>query len=166
MIGQDKEQTSSPGLDADLAFAETAVEAVFRSYYDPVRQALLELRGLILRTALDTAGVGPVRETLKWGQPSYLPVRPKTGSTVRIDAVRAPNFDFAMFVHCQTTLIEEFRLLYPDALVFQGKRAVLFSCADPLPAAALRHCVARAFTYHLKPSALRRRPAAQGAAES
>jgi hypothetical protein len=54
----------------------------------------------------------------------------------------------AVYFHCQTNLVETFRELYPE-LSFGGNRSILLNAGDKLPAAALRHCVALALTYHL-----------------
>src|SRR6185436_187895 len=81
-----------------------AVAAVFEIYPPRLREALLALRGLILAVASE-AGVEVV-ETLKWGQPSYLPARPRVGTTVRIDALKGSADGYAMYVHCQTTLMD------------------------------------------------------------
>lgn len=135
-------------------FQDPFVEQVFNSYEAPVREALLELRTLVLETARGlsdkTPKMGPVLETLKWGQPSYLPKKPRIGSTVRIDAITGGDHDFGMYFHCQTTLIAGFREQYPDQFVFSGNRALLFSTDKGWPDDALRHCVAQALTYHLK----------------
>ena len=53
----------------DETFANPAVEAVFDAYPEPARGRLMALRRLILETAAATEGVGPLEETLKWGQP-------------------------------------------------------------------------------------------------
>ena len=127
------------------------VRAVFDSYPEPVRSRLLDLRALIFRTAGETNSVGDLVETLKWGQPSYLTARPKTGSTIRIDAVDRPDADYALFVHCQTSLMATYRELYPDLFTFDGKRALVFSADRPVPEDALKHCIALALTYHLRP---------------
>ena len=124
-----------------------AVEAVFASYPKPVKARLLALRRLILGTAKATKGVGIVEETLKWGQPSYLTPETKSGSTIRIDHVRAEAGQYAVYFHCQTNLVETFRELYPE-LRFSGNRAILLDAKDKLPEAELRHCVALALTYH------------------
>jgi Domain of unknown function (DU1801) len=127
---------------------DSAVEAVFSAYPKPVRTRLLALRRLIFDTARATPGVGPLQETLKWGQPSYLTPETKSGSTIRIDQVKPAADQYAVYFHCQTNLVETFRELYPD-LIFGGNRSILLNANDRLPEAALRHCVALALTYHL-----------------
>jgi len=135
-------------------FQDSSVERIFAAYEEPVRAALLDLRTLVLETAgelsANTPKMGPIVETLKWGQPSYLPKKPKIGSTVRIDAISGGDHDLGMYFHCQTTLVAGFREQYPDQFTFSGNRALLFSNDRRWPDAALRHCVAQALTYHLK----------------
>jgi Domain of unknown function (DU1801) len=109
---------------------------------------LLALRRLILDTAKTTKGVGLVEETLKWGQPSYLTPETKSGSTVRIDQVKAEPGQYAVYFHCQTSLVETFRELYPE-LRYGGNRCIFLDAEDKVPEAELRHCVALALTYHL-----------------
>jgi len=130
------------------ANSTSAVEAVFDAYPRPVKARLLALRRLILDTAKATNGVGLVEETLKWGQPSYLTPKTKSGSTIRIDQVKPVPGQYAVYFHCQTNLVETFRELYPE-LRYEGNRAILLGADDKLPEAALRHCVALALTYHL-----------------
>ena len=126
----------------------SAVEAVFQTYPKPVKARLLALRRLIVDTAKTTKGVGALEETLKWGQPSYLTSETKSGSTIRIDQLKAEAGQYAVYFHCQTNLIETFRELYPE-LRYEGNRAILLAAEDKVPEAALRHCVALALTYHL-----------------
>ena len=133
------------------SFDDPRVKAVFDAYPDGLRADLLRLRELIFDTASETDGVGRLVETLKWGQPAYLPARPRTGSTVRIDVLKDQPDRYAMFFHCQTTLIDTFRELYRDQFVFHGNRALLFSHGDPVPLGALGHCIALSLTYHLNP---------------
>jgi uncharacterized protein DUF1801 len=130
------------------AFADPAVEAVFRAYPDKIRERLLALRRLILDTAAGTDGVGPIEETLKWGQPSYLTAKPKSGSTIRIDHL--PPGRYALYVHCQTNLIATFREIYPTELAYGGNRSILLDAAAKPPEAILRHCIALALTYHAR----------------
>ena len=126
----------------------SAVDAVFDAYPKPIRSKLLALRKLILDTAKTTRGVGAIEEALKWGQPSYLTSESKSGSTIRIDQVKAVPGQYAVYFHCQTNLVDTFRGLYPD-LKYSGNRAILLDAKDKLPEAELRHCVGLALTYHL-----------------
>lgn len=109
--------------------------------------ALNRLRDLIMDVAAETAGESRLVETLKWGQPSYLTEAPKSGATVRIDADASHDGDYALYVPCSTTLVAEWRDMYPH-LVFGGDRSVHFRLADPLPEAEVRHMVGMAMTYH------------------
>jgi len=125
-----------------------AMAAAFSSYPKRVRAKLLALRRLILDTAKTTHGVGPLEEALKWGQVSYLTSESKSGSTIRIDQVKSEPERYALYFHCQTSLVETFRQLYPE-LAYGGNRCILLDASRPLPNDALRHCVALALTYHL-----------------
>ncbi|MCP4383565.1 MAG: DUF1801 domain-containing protein [Hyphomicrobiales bacterium] len=129
-------------------FDDEAVAAVFGSYPARVRGKLLGLRSLIVETAAATPGVGRLMETLKWGQPSYLTPETKSGTTIRIDAIKGQPDRYALYVHCQTKLIETYREIYPDRLAYQGNRAVILETGKPLPVEPLRHCIALALTYH------------------
>jgi hypothetical protein len=131
------------------ATANAAVDAVFGAYPSPVRARLETLRRLIFDTAKTTDGVGALEETLKWGQPSYLTSESKSGSTVRIDQVKAEAGRYAIYFHCQTDLVETFRELYPE-LRYGGNRSILLDAGEKLPEKALRHCIALALTYHAR----------------
>ena len=48
------------------------VAAAFAAFPEHVRARLLEARDLIFATAASMEGVGPLKETLKWGEPAYL----------------------------------------------------------------------------------------------
>ena len=120
------------------------VAAVFEGCSEPARTSLLELRALILKTAVNT-GVGPLEETLKWGQVSYLTSKSRSGTTIRIDQ-DSQSGAVALYVHCQTDLVSRYRTLYPEAFRYQGDRAVLLN--DTVDQAALEHVIALALTYH------------------
>ena len=98
------------------------MDAVFSAYPNPVKAKLLALRRLIFDTAKTTSGVGALEEALKWGQPSYLTTESKSGSTIRIDQVKAEAGGYAVYFHCQTDLVETFRELYPE-LRYGGNRS-------------------------------------------
>jgi hypothetical protein len=126
-----------------------AVSAVFSSYPKPVKAKLLALRRLIFDTAAATEGVGKLRETLKWGQPSYLTPESKSGSTIRIDRIKSSASQYAVYFHCQTDLVETFRELYPKEFTYGSNRSIILDADKKIAEPALRHCVALALTYHL-----------------
>lgn len=125
------------------------VAALFRAYPSGVARKLMDLRRLIFDVAARTAGVGELEETLKWGQPSYVAARSGSGSTIRIDRVRARPGRHAMYFHCGTTLVDTFRHLYPSTFRYEGNRAILFDENEKVPVEALRQCISLALTYHL-----------------
>lgn len=126
-------------------FSDPKVKAVFAAYPQALRVRLLGLRELVFAAA-EEAGVGPVDESLKWGQPAYRPKAPNTGTTVRIDATKAGGY--ALYIHCQTTLATEFRDLYPGLFRYEGDRALVFEACEAPPKAEMKHCVALALSYH------------------
>lgn len=132
----------------DHAFDDPKVAAVFAAYPEPAARALRALRSLIFETAMGLEAVGEIEEGLRWGQPSYLTPQTKSGSTIRIDRIKGPDDRCALYVHCQTRLVDTFKQHYPDTLTYDGNRAVLFDAEAPLPEAELRHCIALALTYH------------------
>lgn len=134
-----------PALDALWRDMPAEVRAVFDAMPAVPRKTLLAVRDIVLATAADTEGVGPIVETLKWGDPSYLPRRPRVGTTLRLGITgdRRP----AIFVHCQTRLIDAFRARYADRFDFEGNRALVIRDGPPADA-ELTHCVAMALTYH------------------
>ena len=134
-------------------FQDPDVQSVFDAYGDDVRPHLLALRELIFATATRTERCGDVVECLKWGQPAYLTQNPKSGTTIRIDAAKSDPADYAIYFHCQKRMISTLRNLYEDRLVFDGNRAIRLTAADPPPDDVIRHSIAMALTYHLKPAA-------------
>ena len=134
---------------------ETQTDEIYDRYVPPVRDRLLRLRRLILETARRNSEVGDVQETLKWGQPSFLTGKPKTGTTIRIDRDGSGASDVALFVNCQTSLVSEWRVLYPH-LRYGGNRSVNFRADEPLPEAESCQMVSMALRYHLDKA--RRKP--------
>jgi len=124
------------------------IPAFFDNYPADIKEKLLQLRQLIFNTAVTLEVTGGLEETLKWNQPSYL-TQSKSGTTIRIDQDKSVKGQFALYVHCQTSLIETFRVLFPDTFTFSGNRALLFNVSDSLPEKELRHCIEMALTYHI-----------------
>lgn len=104
------------------------------------------IRALIERTAAETEGVGPLIESVKWGEPSFTPQKPRVGSSVRIQ--QRANGDVALMFICHTNLVEEFRTHYGNRLVFEGNRAIVLPDGRITDEEAVSHCLAMAFTYH------------------
>ena len=121
------------------------VARIFDSYPEPIRTKLLDLRRLILETASETEGVGPIEEALKWGEPSYLT---KTGSTIRMDWKESSPEHYAMYFHCKTKLVDTFKELYIDKFRFEGNRAIVFNEEDEIATNELKHCISLSLTYH------------------
>ncbi len=126
------------------------VAPAYDKYPAVIREKLLNLREMILDTAASIPTVGPIEEALKWGQPSFLTAKSKSGTTIRIDQVRENQGQYALYVHCQTNLLDQFRELYPTEFTYSGNRAILFNEKDNLATHALQHCISLALTYHLK----------------
>ena len=129
-------------------FQDNAVKDVFDGWSAPLKNTGLAVRELIFQTALKLPQTGELEEALKWGQPSYLTPKTKSGSTVRIGLVKNSEM-LGLFFHCQTNLVETFRGFYSDELVFEGNRAIHIDPADELKLAPLGHCIGMALTYHL-----------------
>lgn len=138
---------------------DLAVRAVFDGFAPSLRPALLQLRGRILAAAAQTSTVGELTETLKWGEPAYLPRMPRVGTTVRINALKGSTSQYAAYFHCQTTLIDGFRDRYGDLFTYDGNRGLIFSINEPLPESAFEHCVAMALTYHTVRRRVEKQPA-------
>lgn len=117
---------------------------------EALTEKLLRLRSLILDIASADPDIGPLEETLKWGQAAFLTSDSGSGTTVRIHPHKQSTETYAFYVHCQTDLIERYQQLYSETLTFDGKRAVVFNVNDELPVDAVRHCIAMALTYHLR----------------
>lgn len=124
------------------------VQTVFDSYSETIQDKLYQLRQIILDTAAELESIGTIEETLKWGQISYLTHKPKSGTTIRIDQYGIDSEQVAIFVHCQTTLIDAVRQMYPDTFAYEGTRAIIFDDLDDERTEALKHCIELALTYH------------------
>lgn len=123
------------------------VAAVFAGLPEATRSQLLAIRALIYAVAGNTEGVGPITETLKWGEPAYLTEATRSGSTIRLSWNKDASDDCAVLFHCRTTLVETFRQRFPEDFRYQKNRAILLSSAAPLPV-ALTECLELALTYH------------------
>lgn len=121
-----------------------AVQERFDEYPEEARLRLEVLRSYIYELA-DVLALGQVEESLKWGEPSY---RVKSGSPIRMDWKATSPQHYCLFFHCQTKLVDTFRALHGDELVFEGNRAIVLDVPQPIPEFAIKHCLELALTYH------------------
>ena len=132
-----------------MKIADPNVAAAFNVFPPVIRKKLMRLRMLIFDVAYEAEGVGELEETLKWGYPSYLTKKSKSGSTIRIGREKKTEGDYAIYFKCQTSLVATFEELYKNKFKYEGNRAILFSVNDKIPVRELRHCIEMALTYHL-----------------
>lgn len=117
------------------------VQAAYEQVPEADRAILTMARARIFECA-KAADVGPLTETLKWGQPAYLTGQTKAGSTIRLGLHQAAP---AAFFTCSSSLVDSFRADFPDALTYHGNRAI--TLRTPFPP-ELDLCFDRALTYH------------------
>lgn len=117
------------------------IQEFYPQYSQTIINKLTELQQLIWQVAEEQGTT--LSESAKWGQLSFAA---KKGTPIRID--QFSDNQIALLVHCQTTLIENWKALFPQQLTFSGNRAVLLSVDSPLPAAELAVCIAMALNYH------------------
>ena len=108
----------------------------------------MELRTLIFETALQNPEIGHLTETLKWGEPSYVPAKPKTGTAVRVAwKSRSPD-TISLYVNCQTSLIERWRTEFPK-LHYVGNREITLPLSEEIPS-EISACIGQALRYHIQ----------------
>ncbi len=128
-------------------FESDAVRSAFDAFPAEARQPLLQIRDLIFEVAAETPGVGPIEETLKWGQPAYLTPETRSGTTIRLGVPKSGGY--AVFTHCQSRVIPEFRSLFGDEFTYDGNRAVTFGPEDTVDLEKLRWLIRGALAYRL-----------------
>lgn len=123
-----------------------SVAAVLDGYPSVSRQHLMAVRTLIF-TEADRRDVGPLTETLKWGEPAYLTEASRAGTTIRLAWKPASPENLQLLVHCTTSLIDAWRGRFPG-LAFAGNRALLLPLDAQLPRGELAQMIGMALTYH------------------
>lgn len=123
------------------------VKKIFDQAPRRVRDRLYEIRHLVLAAA-EAEDIGSLEETLKWGEPAYLPRRKRLGTTIRLGWSEGPPAQVSIYVHCQTTLIDSYRTRFPDGAIYEGNRAVHLALDAPLDTAMVQQMAALALTYH------------------
>ena len=135
---------------SDIKSDNAEVEDALAAFPPSARSKLHALRAMIREVADATPGVGPLTETLKWGQPAFLTSATGSGTTLRLGTDKKTPDEVKLYVPCQTDLIDQFRTHYAEELAYSDKRAVIPGDLGPSEEAALRHCIALALTYHAR----------------
>ncbi|MBU3004527.1 DUF1801 domain-containing protein [Paraglaciecola arctica] len=135
-----------------MDFNNSEITQVFDQYQTQTQHVLLTIRQWIFEVAANTEQIGQVEECLKWGEPSYVTHTPKSGTTLRLSQLKANPYEFGLFVHCQTSIIEEFRLVYPD-LRYDKNRGVLFDSREPIQTQVIKQFIYLAMSYHSRKNA-------------
>ncbi len=128
---------------ADPAVLETV------THWPEAAQATFWHVRTLCHSAADDADIGPLGESLKWGQPAWRPTRPRTGSTLRASWAPGVADRLMLYVDCKTDLAQRAQTLYPDAFDNDGRRALGVSLSAPLPEDAIAHLAQMTFTYHV-----------------
>lgn len=149
-----KRKSSSDSAESPSGFnpppIPSKVQTVFDSYESATeRQVLLELRKLIFATAQSDDRIGPLTETLKWGEPAYLTEATKAGSTLRLGHSKLSNSP-AMFVSCSTPLLKTLQKLDGSGVLsYHGLRDIAVPQVTAENKAMLQTCILHTLTYHL-----------------
>lgn len=125
---------------------DPTVAAAFEAFPALKRKKLLRLRDLIFEVAKSDGRVGPLQETLKWGQPSYLTATTKSGTAIRLALTKTG--ECALFTHCQTSVMSDFRSQFPDAFAYEDNRALIPGADFEDKIALLSMFMLSAMTYH------------------
>ncbi|MEP1444972.1 MAG: DUF1801 domain-containing protein [Paraglaciecola sp.] len=136
-----------------MEFNNSEVEQVFTQYRASTQQILLKIRQWIFEVAANTEKIGQVEECLKWGEPSYVTHTPKSGTTLRLSQLKSNPYEYGLFVHCQTSLIEEFRLVYPE-LKYDKNRGVIFDSREQVQTDVVKQFIYLALSYSSRKKSL------------
>lgn len=132
----------------DTKFEDAKVKEKFLSYPGNIQLKLLVIRDLIFKVASSLDGVGPIYETLKWGEPSYVTLKTKSGSTCRINWKKNTPTKYYIYFNCKTTLVETFKEIYGPLFRYGCNRSIILDASEELPIDEISDCIAMALTYH------------------
>ncbi|WP_314062024.1 DUF1801 domain-containing protein [uncultured Vagococcus sp.] len=118
---------------------------MFETFSPDQNTYLLKIRQLIFDTQKELAPNELLNENLKWNQPTYTA---KNGTAIRLDQFGPDKI--AIFFHCQTTLVEQFRKIFADTLDFTKNRSIIFPTTEDLPMDELKICIQIGLTYRQK----------------
>lgn len=114
--------------------------------FDALPTGAQNLRRLIVSVAADLPQIGEVQEVLRWGQPAYVTSK-HAGASLRIGAPETSGF--ALYTHCQASLIADFSTAFPDMDRVEGTRAIHFDDPSQIDPARPGMLIKSILTYHL-----------------
>ncbi len=129
-------------------FSPPDLDAKFASYPDDAGKALRTIREWIFDLAATNPAIGPITEAFKWGEPAWL-TPSGSGTTIRADWKSKTPGQIAIYVNCQTDLIDRIRSHFDGILQCDGNRAVILPLDRPLPEEPVKTVLVWALTYHL-----------------
>lgn len=132
------------------AFTSNDARDAFAAFPPRSRTTLMAVRAMIFDIAAafpPDQNIGCLKETTKWGQPSYATPDTKSATPIRLGLSKAG--DPAIFTHCQSTVMADFRALAPPELKFDGNRAVHLLNNHPPKLNELAPLIRAALTYRL-----------------
>ncbi|MBM9548127.1 DUF1801 domain-containing protein [Leptospira sp. 201903074] len=119
------------------------------SYYFNLTPVMLdkfmEIRNWIYEISQSNDQIGEIEECIKWGQPSFLTPKTKSGSTIRIGKVN--DSEYALYFNCKTSIAQEIAIEFPE-LKCDGKRALYLEANQKLSKTKLIVCLKKALLYH------------------
>ena len=121
--------------------------ASIETWPDVAQQRLLTMRALFFEVA-EAADIGPLEESLKWGQPAWRPKRARTGSTLRLNWTSHTPDELSAFVDCKTDLAAQMLTRFPESCGNDGRRCLTFPMDDTLNKDAVWTLAWLTFTYH------------------
>lgn len=121
----------------------TIAEQVISTYPPAAQAKIRALRSLVMQVACEQ-NFGVVIEAIKWGELSF---SVKSGSPFRMAWKAKTPTNYHLYFHCQTKLVDTFRVLFSDELQFEGNRAIALKLEEDMPAALLYRCIAIAMDY-------------------
>lgn len=124
---------------------DPAVAEIFDKYPIKAKADMIALRKLVMDTAGSMDNLSYLKETLKWGEPSYLT---NIGSTLRMDW-KAKNPDqYSLYFQCNSRLVDTFKVIFGDTFTYEGRRALIFDLGKPIPQTEVQECIKAALQYH------------------
>jgi hypothetical protein len=130
-----------------MDFLNSEIRPVFDKCSPHPKQALLTIREWIFETAESSDEMGQIEECPKWGETNYVTQSPKSSTTLRLSQRKSNPSEYGFFVHCKTTLIEEFHVVYSD-LNYDNNRGMLFDSREQIQTNTIKQFIYLALTYH------------------